>query len=448
MAADVATSLKDVSTTAASNQPDGTDVITAWAENMRTIQAVMRQPYAQDTIASAGTMDIGAKDAGILTVTGSATVTSLGTVSAGITKWLIFPVGVTLTHNGTSLDLPGNTNITTAAGDRGLFMSNGSGNWVCLTYVKDDGTATYTGASTVTLNNIIAATTTNSINNGIYAQTWNWALTGAQIGYTITENTASTGGSATGTGLPTQALMIVKTATGSTAPPFYAQWDSNQQGQSPGAIGFTHSGNIELRAAAKAGVVGKVTVRGSGTNLAATAGGVELIGGASTLTGGSGGSIDLTAGAASGAGASVNTAGSLTFTAGSATGGTGSIGGSISLIAGSAPSAANDGYVTITGAVRMNSGRPPTLTSGFGTGAALVGGSGDTAALITIGTSASATMVFTFGRPWATNAPAAVVTSSRAGVTFSVTSSVTALTIVASSALSSADQLHIHCFGV
>jgi hypothetical protein len=39
-----------------------------------------------------------------------------------------------LTYNVTSLILPGNANITTAANDTAEFLSLGSGNWICLNY--------------------------------------------------------------------------------------------------------------------------------------------------------------------------------------------------------------------------------------------------------------------------------------------------------------------------
>lgn len=137
MTADVATSLKDWSATASSNQPDNSDAVgpNTLAENQRTFQSVVRAALAGgDTIASATTTDIGAKDAGYLAVSGTTTITGLGTVSAGIIKILKFDGILTLTHNGTSLILPGAANITTAAGDIAMMRSEGSGNWRCLFY--------------------------------------------------------------------------------------------------------------------------------------------------------------------------------------------------------------------------------------------------------------------------------------------------------------------------
>ena len=135
--ADVESSLDDWSTTPASNKPTGSTTIgTNLDDNLREIQAVVRYQSATDTIASATTTDLSTKEARFISVTGTTTITGLGTVTAGISKWLIFGGVLTFTHNGTSLILPGAANITTAAGDCCLVESLGSGNWRCLAYTS------------------------------------------------------------------------------------------------------------------------------------------------------------------------------------------------------------------------------------------------------------------------------------------------------------------------
>jgi hypothetical protein len=136
--ANIQPSLKGWSTTEASNQPDSTDSATI-AGDMRAIQAGIRQYFTQDTIASAATTDLGSKEAGTLTISGTTTITALGTVSAGIRKTVVFSGALTLTHNATSLILPGTANITTAANDRAEFESLGSGNWRCNWYTRANG---------------------------------------------------------------------------------------------------------------------------------------------------------------------------------------------------------------------------------------------------------------------------------------------------------------------
>jgi hypothetical protein len=136
--ANIQASLKGWSTTEASNQPDSTDATTLVGD-LRAIQAGIRYYFSQDTIASAATTDLGSKEAGYLSISGTTTITSFGTVSAGIRKYIKFDGALTLTHNGTSLILPGAANITTAAGDVALMESLGSGNWRCLFYSKASG---------------------------------------------------------------------------------------------------------------------------------------------------------------------------------------------------------------------------------------------------------------------------------------------------------------------
>lgn len=87
-------------------------------------------------IASATTTDIGAASGSIVHVTGTTTITGLGTADAGIEKSVIFDGILTLTHDGTSLALPGAANITTAAGDTATFISEGAGNWRCIVYQR------------------------------------------------------------------------------------------------------------------------------------------------------------------------------------------------------------------------------------------------------------------------------------------------------------------------
>lgn len=92
-------------------------------------------------IASAGTTNIAAATGNLVHITGTTTITGLGTAQAGAERTVIFDGILTLTHNGTSLILPTGANITTAAGDAALFVSEGSGNWKCVAYQKADGTA-------------------------------------------------------------------------------------------------------------------------------------------------------------------------------------------------------------------------------------------------------------------------------------------------------------------
>lgn len=76
----------------------------------------------------------------VTNTTGTTTVTALGTVGAGAWRMVRFSVtggSVTLTHNATSLILPGGQNISVTDGDCALFVSLGSGNWRGLVYQRN-----------------------------------------------------------------------------------------------------------------------------------------------------------------------------------------------------------------------------------------------------------------------------------------------------------------------
>jgi microcystin-dependent protein len=148
--ADVASTLAQWSTTAGSNTPAGTTAVgSGLDDNLREVQAVVRAylaHYNSSAIASGGTTDLGANTGLIQEISGTTTITSLGTVSAGIWKIVRFQGALTLTHNASSLILPGGANITTAAGDIMLAYSRGSGNWTVPFYQQASGSPWYSAA--------------------------------------------------------------------------------------------------------------------------------------------------------------------------------------------------------------------------------------------------------------------------------------------------------------
>jgi hypothetical protein len=89
--------------------------------------------FASTDVASAATCNIGAAPTQAVMITGTTTITSLGTV-ANICRIVRFAGALTLTHNGTSLILPGAVNTTTIAGETAIFASDASGNWRAVAY--------------------------------------------------------------------------------------------------------------------------------------------------------------------------------------------------------------------------------------------------------------------------------------------------------------------------
>jgi hypothetical protein len=130
--------ITDLSATAASNSPAGGDAVFPDLDNyLRAHASLIRQGDTKASdIASASTTAIGGSAGRIVDVTGTTSITSFGTVAAGIWRLVRFTGALTLTHNATSLILPGGVNIVTGAGDTLLAVSLGSGNWVVTDYTR------------------------------------------------------------------------------------------------------------------------------------------------------------------------------------------------------------------------------------------------------------------------------------------------------------------------
>ncbi len=95
-------------------------------------------------VASGSALSLGS-DGNYFDVTGTTTITSIGTLGIGTMVILHFDGALTLTHNATDLVLPGAANITTSAGDEATFIEYATGDWRCINYSKADGTAVISG---------------------------------------------------------------------------------------------------------------------------------------------------------------------------------------------------------------------------------------------------------------------------------------------------------------
>lgn len=135
-------------------------------------------------IASATTTDIGAATGNYIDVTGTTTITGLGTVQAGTIRFVRFTGALTLTHSGTALLLPTAANITTVANDTAAFVSLGSGNWKCLWYQRYDGTSLVGATAATALSGSVIQTVETS--SGTYASL---GTTDMVLDNTIPQNT-------------------------------------------------------------------------------------------------------------------------------------------------------------------------------------------------------------------------------------------------------------------
>lgn len=169
----------------------------AWRDALRVDRSTGGLDLAavEASASIAATVDLGGLGALRVTLTGTGTVTSFGTVPNRV-RFLRFTAAATLTHNATSLVLPGGANIVTVAGDTALAASDASGNWRVLNYARASGKA-LTGPAAGDISN---ATTT---------------------GRTVLTGTAATGATALGLGAgdsPTHASLTLNrngTATAS-----------------------------------------------------------------------------------------------------------------------------------------------------------------------------------------------------------------------------------------
>jgi len=89
-------------------------------------------------IQTAATTSIGAAAGWYVQTNGGGTITSFGAGTLGQVRLVKFGA-LGITHNGTSLILPGAADILCATGDAGLFICEGGSNWRCLSFDRASG---------------------------------------------------------------------------------------------------------------------------------------------------------------------------------------------------------------------------------------------------------------------------------------------------------------------
>lgn len=136
----VPASIADLSVTAASNSPSGADAPSVIDDHLRAHGSFIKylstgkQFTSEATLPSASTVDIGAASSLYVHVTGTTSISSFGADYQG-PRFIRFSGALTLVHNGSSLILPGNGNIQTAAGDSCIAVPYASG-WRVIHYQR------------------------------------------------------------------------------------------------------------------------------------------------------------------------------------------------------------------------------------------------------------------------------------------------------------------------
>lgn len=230
------------------------------------------QEWATGTaIASAATINLDTATGNRVHVTGTTTITAV-TLTRG-PRTVIFDGILTLTHNATNNNLPGGANITTAAGDRAIYESDGTTVY-CVSYIKVSGEAIVVAASGSSLLRITRYTSAGS-------GTW------TKPGDTVSVRIRTIGGGGGGSG--------------------------GGAGSTNGGTGGSSGGYAELYIASAASSYAYVVGAGGAAGGAATSGGA---GGATTIAGiagggGTAGSFDAPMTASTPTGGDINVRGSV-----------------------------------------------------------------------------------------------------------------------------------------
>jgi hypothetical protein len=137
----IPTTIEELSTTAASNGPSGSDQRNTSDDAHRQAYAFIRMLVTQGSDVASASSITPASTGAVFDITGTTAITALASTNSwdGRRVLLQFDGALTLTHSS-NLALPGSANITTAAGDVAEFLQRGSGAWRCINYQRADGT--------------------------------------------------------------------------------------------------------------------------------------------------------------------------------------------------------------------------------------------------------------------------------------------------------------------
>lgn len=255
----------------------------------------------------------------------------------------------------------------------------------------DGTTITCVGTGGSSYSSLSGASSTNTIDNTNYAQTWNWSTATTQNPITMTANSLTTGSllnlTTSNNSLNSSNGLLNIANTGTSTTGTVARIQSNSTAGSGltvlanGNVGIgisSPSSTLQVNQASGAGIMPNVLTIVGGNSSSTSGGGVSITGG----NGGTGGVLSFTAGTANGgccgatsgssislgAGTGGGTVGALQINGGESgngaaggavniNGGTGSgTGGAVNITAGSAGNGQNGGSVTLNPGARQGAG--------------------------------------------------------------------------------------------
>lgn len=123
---------------------DGEDWLTEGTLDVATHSWLPPIGGGASSIASASTTDLWSVPESYVVITGTTTIMKLAGSGAvvGTVKTVSFAGGLTLSHDGTQLILPGARSLTTAVGDKAIVVALGGGNVAVVDYSPASGLAT------------------------------------------------------------------------------------------------------------------------------------------------------------------------------------------------------------------------------------------------------------------------------------------------------------------
>lgn len=114
------------------------------------------------TVASSATPAIFSAAGNSISLTGTTTVAGFDTIAAGAVRRVVFAGVLQLTNGANLINISG-ANIVTAAGDVAMFLSQGAGVTLMVSYTRASGAALVGSGSTPLVNDLVTGGTTSGL---------------------------------------------------------------------------------------------------------------------------------------------------------------------------------------------------------------------------------------------------------------------------------------------